>query len=166
MVYCLLKVNWKGSSMIKFENRIVIDRPIEDVFAFVVDLPSIPKWNYYVLSVVPTSLQSSSVGSTYHQIRKNDEQNLRISQLELNRSLVVETVPPSKPAFRRELSFEAQGESTRITDRWQLDLGVPKLLESLAAHQAKSGVHENLEKLKILLELGRVTLQDGRSFMQ
>lgn len=150
--------------MFKFENIIVIDRPIEDVFAFVVDLPNTPKWNYYVLSVVPTSPNSGSVGSTYHQIRKNDEQDLRISKLELNHSLVVETIPPSKPELRREFLFEAQGESTRITDKWQLDMGLPKLLEPFAANRAKSGVRENLEKLKVLLESGRVTLQDGRSF--
>jgi uncharacterized membrane protein len=150
--------------MFTFENTVLIDRPIEAVFAFVVDLPSIPKWNYYVLSVSPTSPKPGVVGSTYHQIRKDDEQDLRISQLEPNRSLVVETIPPSKPELRREIMFEIQGESTRIIDKWQLDLGVPKLLEPLAANRAKSGVRENLEKLKVLLEAGKVTLQDGRSF--
>ncbi|HET7089877.1 MAG TPA: SRPBCC family protein [Anaerolineae bacterium] len=150
--------------MFTFENTIVIDRPIEEVFAFVVDLPSIPKWNYYVLSVSLTSPKLGAVGSTYHQIRKNDEQDLRISQLELNRLLVVETIPPSRPELRREIKFEAQGDSTRIIDTWQLDMGVPKLLEPLAANRAKSGVRENLEKLKVLLESGKVTLQDGRSF--
>lgn len=150
--------------MFTFENTVVIDQPIEEVFAFVVDLPSLPKWNYYVLSVSPTSPKPGSVGSTYHQIRKNDEQDLRISQLEPNRSLVVETVPPSKPELRREITFEVQGDGTRIIDKWQLDMGVPKLLEPLAANRAKSGVRENLEKLKVLLESGKVTLQDGRSF--
>ena len=62
--------------MFNFENSIVIDRPIEKVFAFVADLPSIPKWNYYVLSVVPTSPESGTAGSTYHQVRKDDEQDL------------------------------------------------------------------------------------------
>jgi uncharacterized membrane protein len=150
--------------MFAFENTIVIDRPIEEVFAFVIDLPSLPKWNYYVLSVSPTSPKPGAVGSTYHQIRKNDEQDLRISQLEPNRSLVVETIPPSKPELCREIMFEAHGDHTRIIDKWQLDMGVPKLLEPLAANRAKSGVRENLEKLKVLLESGKVTLQDGRSF--
>jgi hypothetical protein len=43
-------------------------------------------------------------------------------------------------------------------------MGVPGLLEPLAARRAKAGVRENLGKLKTLLETGRVTLQDGRSF--
>ncbi|HLO13488.1 MAG TPA: SRPBCC family protein [Anaerolineales bacterium] len=150
--------------MFYFENTIVINRPVKEVFAFLVDLPSIPKWNYYVLSVVPTSPQSGSVGSTYHQIRKDDEQDLKISKLEPNQVLVVETVPPSKPELRREILFETEGQSTRVTDKWQLDMGVPKLLEPLAAQRAKTGVRENLDKLKELLEFGRVTLQDGRSF--
>jgi uncharacterized membrane protein len=154
----------EGYSMFTFENTIAIDRPVEEVFAFVVDLPSLPKWNYYVLSVSSTSPESGAVGSTYHQVRKNDEQDLRISQLEPNRSLVVETIPPSKPELRREMTFETQGGSTRIVDKWQLDMGVPKLLEPLAAKRARSGVRENLAKLKVLLESGRVTLQDGRSF--
>jgi hypothetical protein len=64
----------------------------------------------------------------------------------------------------RYTAFEALVERTRLTDKWQLDMGLPKLLEPLAANRAKSGVRENLEKLKELLELGRVTLQDGRSF--
>ena len=150
--------------MFSFENTIVINRPVEEVFTFLVDLPSIPKWNYYVQSVVPTSAQSGAVGSTYHQIRKDDEQDLKISKLEPNQLLVVETIPPSKPQLRREILLEAQGQGTRLTDQWQLDMGVPKLLEPLAAQRAKTGVRENLEKLKELLELGGVTLQDGRSF--
>ena len=150
--------------MLEFENTIEIDKPIEKVFGFVTDLPSLPKWNYYVLSVVPTSTESGVAGSTYHQIRKNDEQNLRISKLERNKSLIVESIPPSKPELRREMMFEVKGNSTRIIDKWQLDMGVPKLLEPLAANRAKSGVRENLGKLKTLLETGQVTLQDGRSF--
>jgi hypothetical protein len=42
-------------------------------------------------------------------------------------------------------------------------MGVPKLLEPLAANRAKAGVAQNLSKLKVLLETGRVTLQDGKS---
>lgn len=150
--------------MFTFENTIVIDRPIERVFAFVADLPSIPKWNYYVLSVVPTSPESGTVGSTYHQVRREDEQDLIIKNLVPNKSLIVETIPPSKPELRREITFEVQENRTRIIDKWRLDLGVPKLLETLAANRAKSGVRENLGKLKTLLESGKVTLQDGRLF--
>ena len=150
--------------MFEFENRITINRRNEDVFSFAIDLTSIPKWNYYVLSVAPTSSNPGTIGATYHQVRKIDEQDLRIVNLERNRSFIIETIPPSKPELRREMMFESDGEMTHITDRWHLDLGVPRLLQPLAANRAKNGVRENLGKLKALLEEGSVTLQDGRSF--
>jgi uncharacterized protein YndB with AHSA1/START domain len=149
--------------MITFENTVFIERPIEEVFAFVADLQKIPKWNYYVRSVTPTSVETGAVGSTYHQIRKSDEQDLRVTHIDWNKSLVIETIPPSRPELRREMTFRAQDGGTRIVDRWRLNMGVPKLLEPLAANRAKAGVAQNLGKLKVLLETGRVTLQDGRS---
>lgn len=147
--------------MLKFENRIIIDRPIEEVFKFATDLLSIPKWNYYVNSVVSTSEPSGIEGSTYHQVRKDDEQDLRIVELRPYESFIVETIPPSKPELRREMLFATDGKRTTITDSWYLNMGVPKLLEPLAANKAKNGVRENLGKLKTLLERGNVTLQDG-----
>ena len=151
--------------MIKFENRITINRRIKDVFNFAADLTNIPKWNYYVLSIAPTSSKPGTTGATYHQVRKIDEQDFQIVKLERNKSFIIETIPPSKPNFRREMSFNSAGEMTYITDRWQLDLGVPNLLQSIAGNQAKKGVRENLSKLKALLEEGSVMLQDGRKFV-
>jgi uncharacterized membrane protein len=150
--------------MIEFENSITIRRSVEEVFDFVADLTNVPKWNYYVRSVVSTSARPGAEGATYHQVRRQDEQDLRIVRLEPSRSLTIETVPPSKPELRREMIFADDGERTHVTDRWQLNLGVPRLLEALAAKRVRNGVMENLRKLKVLLETGRVTLQDGRTF--
>jgi len=150
--------------MVEFENKITIHRSIGEVFSFATDLGSIPKWNYYVLSVSPTSEISGTIGATYHQVRKNDEQNLRIAGLERNRSIVIETIPPSKPELRREMIFESEAEMTHIIDRWRLEVSAPRILQAFAANQARNGVRENLYKLKTLLEEGRVTLQDGRTF--
>lgn len=150
--------------MIEFENSITVDRSVQDVFDFTADLTNVPKWNYYVRSVVATSDRPGTEGATYHQVRRKDEQDLRIVRLEPNRSLVVETIPPSRPELHREMTFADEGGSTRITDRWRLDPGVPRLLEGLAANRARRGVRENLGKLKVLLETGRVMLQDGRTF--
>jgi uncharacterized membrane protein len=149
--------------MIEFENNITIIGSIQDVFDSAADLTNVPKWNYYVRSVVSTSARPRTEGAAYHQVRRKDEQDLRIIRLEPNRSLVVETISPSKPELRRVMIFVDDGGSTRITDRWELDLGVPRLLEGLAANRARRGVRENLGKLKVLLETGRVTLQDGRT---
>lgn len=59
--------------MLEFENTIRIDRPVDEVFAFLPDFENIPKWNYYVLEVRQLSESPIGIGTTYHQVRKTDE---------------------------------------------------------------------------------------------
>ena len=149
--------------MIKFENQITIDLPISNVFPFVTNLENIPKWNYFVQSVSKTSPGASEIGSVYHQVRKSDSQHLKIVELKPNQTIVVETIPPSKPELRREMVFQTRDKTTTIVDRWELSFGLFGPLEMLAGSRVKSAVRENLAKLKELLETGNATLQDGRS---
>jgi hypothetical protein len=58
--------------------------------------------------------------------------------------------------------LSAEGNTTRIRDEWKLDSGWPAPLEWLRTERIKSAVAENLTKLKELLEMGQVILQDGR----
>lgn len=148
--------------MITFENAIVIDRPVDEVFAFVADFENVPKWNYYVRNVTKTTPDQTGLGATYHQVRKSDVQDYRVIEYEPNEKVVVKTLPPSQPAFEMRFTFEPTGNGTRILDEWELDTGRPEILERLAAGRVKGAVKENLEKLKELLETGSVQLQDGR----
>lgn len=149
--------------MIEFENRIVIDRPVEEVFAFVSEFENIPKWNYYVLEVTKTSEGPLGVGTTYHQTRKTDEQDFGVIEYEPGETVVVKTLPPSRPAFEMRFTFEPVADGTSILDEWKLDTGQPGLLEKLGAGKVKQAVKDNLTKLKELLETGSVQLQDGRT---
>ena len=148
--------------MLEFENTIPIDRPIDEVFAFLSDFENIPKWNYYVLEVRQLSEGPTGIGTTYHQVRKTDQQGFRIIEFESNHSVAVKTLPQSSPSFERRFTLYEEGDTTRIRDQWKLDTGRPALLERLARGRVKSAVAENLAKLKELLEEGRVILHDGR----
>jgi carbon monoxide dehydrogenase subunit G len=148
--------------MLKFENTIRIDRPAAEVFAFLSDFENIPRWNYFVLDVRKLSDGPIQVGTTYHQVRKTDEQDFQIVELEPNRKVAVKTLPHSSPHLEMRFTLEEQGNATLIRDEWQLDSGLPKLFERLGAGKVKSAVAENLAKLKVLLEEGQVVLQDGR----
>jgi len=147
--------------VLEFENTVYIDRPIGEVFAFLSDFENIPKWNYYVLEVRPLSESPVGVGTTYHQVRKTDEQDFRITELEPNHTVAVKTLLQSSPDFARKFTLYEEGNTTRIRDEWQLDTGRPAILERLIGRRVKSAVAENLAKLKELLEEGRVVLQDG-----
>jgi uncharacterized membrane protein len=149
--------------MITFENQVFVEGPIEQVFAFVSDFRNVPKWNYFVQSVDQTSAGEPGVGTTYHQVRKSDEQHFRITDYRPPEHVTVKTEPGSRPAFEMQFTFQTVNGGTLITDALQLELGVPGLLEKLAAGQIKRAVMDNLTKLKALLETGRVQLQDGRA---
>jgi carbon monoxide dehydrogenase subunit G len=148
--------------MLEFENTIRINRPLAEVFAFLVDLENLPKWNYYVLEVTKRSGGPIRIGTTYRQVRKTDEQDLRITELEPNHTLTVQTVPPASPSLEMRFTLAAEDDTTLIRDAWKLNTGVPALFERLGARRIQSAAAENLSKLKELLEVGRVVLQDGR----
>jgi uncharacterized membrane protein len=150
--------------MIQFQNEVTIDQSVDKVFEYVADLEKLPTWNYFVQRVSKTSSGPIEPGSSFHQVRKEDEQNLRIKELVPNQLLVIETIPPSKPELKREIIFESDAGKTHIIDSWKLELGVPGIIEKLSKNRVRSAVHENLAKLKRLLETGSVTLQDGRSY--
>lgn len=148
--------------MIEFSNQVTIQRPLEEVFAFVADFENVPKWNYYVVSVEQTSGVEPEVGATYHQVRRQDQQDFAIRTYLPNRQVKVQTLPGSQPEFEMTFEFQAEGDKTRLIDSWKLTTGRPALLEKLAAGQVKRAVKENLGKLKQLLESGQTRLQDGR----
>ena len=148
--------------MLAFENTIRIDRTVAEVFAFLSDFEHIPKWNYYVLEVRQLFDNPIDAGTTYHQVRKSDEQDFRIIEFQPNHAVAVKTLPQSSPSFERKFTLYEEGDTTRLKDEWKLDTGRPVILERLAGGRVKSAVAENLAKLKELLEEGRVVLQDGR----
>src|SRR5215203_1192933 len=148
--------------MLEFENTVYIDRPVDEAFAFLWDFENIPKWNYYILEVRQLSESPIGVGTTYHQVRKTDEQDFRMIEFEPFHTVAVKTLPQSSPELEMRFSLYEEGNTTRISDEWKLDTGRPAILERLALKRVKSAVAENLAKLKQLLEEGRVVLQDSR----
>jgi uncharacterized membrane protein len=148
--------------MLEFDNRITIDRPVEEVFAFLADFENLPKWNYYVLRVEKITPGPVGQGTKYHQVRKTDEQMLTIQEYEPVHRLAAKTTPESSPQLEMRFDLEEDGGRTHLHDHWKLETGQPALLEKLAGGRVKAAVAENLEKLKTLLEEGEVVLQDGR----
>ena len=148
--------------MPEFENTIRIERPVDEVFAFLSDFENIPKWNYYVLEVRQLSANPIGVGTTYHQIRKTDQQDFQIIEFEPNHSVAIKTLPQSSPDLEMRFTLYEEGNTTRVRDEWTLNTGRPAFFERLAGGRIKSAVAENLAKLKELLEEGQVVLQDGR----
>ena len=147
--------------MIKFKNSVTIKRPLPDVFAFVSNFENMPKWNYYVTEVDKLTDGPVGEGTTYHQIRKTDEQDIQVVEFEHNRLVAIKTLPPER-SLQMRFQLEPIDGGTRLTDEWKLETGVPGPFAWFAARKVKLAVSENLRKLKALLEMGHVTLQNGR----
>lgn len=148
--------------MIEFMNRIVIERPLKEVFAFMSDFEKLPKWNYYVLEVKKVSDGPVGVGTLYQQTRKTDQQQFWVVEYEPNEVVAIETLPPERKLQMRFQFKAVEGGKTQIDDKWHLETNKPRLLEWIATNKVKTAVLENLEKLKTLIETGQVILQDGR----
>jgi uncharacterized membrane protein len=151
--------------MIEFEVSILIERAPQEVFRYVSNLENLPTWNYFVIDVKATSGTKPRVGATYHQTRRTDRQDLRIVEFDEGRLLTVETIPASKPELVRRMKFHEKDGMTQIVDHWRLNTGHPAILQKLAAGRVRSGVKDNLDKLKELPETGATTLQDGRNVL-
>jgi hypothetical protein len=72
-------------------------------------------------------------------------------------------LPHSKLVITFTLKQANNNHNTLVTDEWRLDTGKPTFLKQLASIKVKSAAAKNLQKLKQLLETGKVTLQDGRT---
>ena len=147
--------------MIRLSNSITINRPLEEVFAYVCDQRNNPNWNYFIIKVEKLN-EKEGGGATYLQTRKTDQQQVKIADLVQNERCVVETLPGQKPKVRREMEFFGDAKSTTIKDQLDLLLPIPKFLSKWLGRRPSNAVHENLNKLKELLERGHVVLQDGR----
>jgi hypothetical protein len=148
--------------MLRFKNKLEINRLIADVFSFISNFENMPKWNYFVLEVRNRSEGSIGLNTTFRQVRKTDTQEYKITEFEPNRRVTVETLPPYSKLVMR-FTLEQANNHTLLTDEWELDTGKPAFVERFAGGNVKSAVAENLQKLKQLLETGKVTLQDGRT---
>lgn len=148
--------------MLVFENKVTIEKPLDDVFSFVSDQRNNPKWNYFVLRVEHSN-DLLGVGAEYLQVRKSDQQKVHIVDFEENRRLVIQTLPGERPSVKRELRFSGDGVNTTIHDRVELLVPLPMFLSRILTAKPRQAVRHNLECLKTLLECGHVVLKDGRT---
>ncbi|MGD0804292.1 MAG: SRPBCC family protein [Candidatus Bathyarchaeia archaeon] len=101
--------------MVKVEESVMIDRPVEEVWKFIADLSNVPKWEPGVLEARLTSSGPIGVGSTCEIIRKDMTLPQRCIEYEPNRKLSF--VVTSGPAKGTVVGFgvEAVEGKTRFT---------------------------------------------------
>ena len=144
--------------MIAFQTSIKIERPIEDVFAYISDPGNFPSWNSAVQNVRATSPGPSGPGSTYTMERRLPTgpatNQLEIIAREQPHEFAIHTTAGPTP-FLYRYRFTGENGKTVVHLDAQVELeGVASVVPQLARHAVKGGVDDNLATLKRILEQG------------
>jgi uncharacterized protein YndB with AHSA1/START domain len=144
--------------MIAFQTSIDIERPIEEVFAYVADPGNFASWNSAVRDVRPTSaLANGRPGSTYAMKRQLPAGGAT-NQLEIvardqpHQFTIRTTTGPTPFLYRYRFAVENGKTIVQLDAQVEFD-GVAALMpQQLVRHAVKHGVDDNLATLKRLLE--------------
>jgi uncharacterized protein YndB with AHSA1/START domain len=136
--------------------EVTIERPAEDVFAFLADFENVPTWNYAIEETTKTSPGPVGVGTTYRQTRsipRRSEEGFEVTVFEpMSRLAIQGQIGPFRARVSYELAPVVGG--TRLTNEVNLEptSGVLRLVAPLAVPRVKAAVAQNLGKLKKVLE--------------
>jgi carbon monoxide dehydrogenase subunit G len=142
----------------RFEGSAVVDRPIEEVFAFLADGENDPKFSPRVLEIHKTTEGPPGVGTVYESTVKDAgmktqrefkltefEPPTRIRWAEQSKNLVT--------ASEGGYDLERSGEGTKVTIFNVLEgHGFGKLLAPLALRSARSGADDFANAIKAAVE--------------
>ncbi len=118
--------------MQKFENTVTIQRPAEEVFAFLADFENIPMWNYAIEETSKASAGPVGVGTRYRQTRSVPGRSVEDFE-------VTVFEPARRLAIQGQIGLDPSPAALR-------------LLAPLATPKIKAAVAQNLCKLKLVLE--------------
>ncbi len=141
----------------KFENSVIINRPVNKVFEFVTDLNNNPKWQTDILELEITSDGQFGPGSTYRCV--NRFMGKRVE----SESVVIDLVPDRACSFdiksgsvkgESSFLFESVNGATKFTTTADLNLNSFKLGEIIVKRKIYKQLKNDMLKLKKVLENG------------
>jgi uncharacterized protein YndB with AHSA1/START domain len=142
--------------MIETTEAITIDRPIEEVFAYVTDTSNDPAWHTDILEARKTSGGPIGIGTTWHlrfkPVMGVSEGDTEVVAFEPNRKAVQQgVVGPMQPTLT--YLFEPADGGTRFTRRVEIRVsGMMRLMEPLMKLMTPRGNARFLANLKRVLE--------------
>ena len=142
--------------MVTNEKVITINRPVDEVFAYVSDAENSPQWQKALVETRRITDGALGVGTQYSGVRQfmglKLESVLQYTTYELNKKIVFKSVSCSSP-FEQTYLFESTAEGTRLTSRLDLETsGLMGMAKPLIASGVKREVDESFDLLKNMLE--------------
>lgn len=142
--------------MTTVEHSVVINQPIEKVFAYVSDVRNNPKWQTGILDSKVTPDGPARVGTQVTDVRtfigKKIDAVSEITELEPNKRMGLKSVSGPFP-FTASLTLDPAAAATKLTFHIEMEAkGAFKLAEGLVGSGLNKDVESSLHKLKEVLE--------------
>ena len=141
--------------MIQHEVTLHLNRPIDQVFAFLVDTSKLSTWQSNLIKSEPLTEGPLRTGSRFREIRRinNKEEEIEgeITTLEPNKRLETKTV--TKPQAMVSYVLDPEQGGTRLSYKFVLMTSGPmRLMEPIMASSIKKGTEADFEVLKRILD--------------
>ncbi len=142
--------------MARVETSVVINKPPEEVFAYVADFSNFPNWQKGLDQIILTSEGPTGVGSTWRETRKvmgrRMETTAEITEWEENsRTAMRSTSGPMD--FRMTLNYSAVDGGTRVSVVAEAKMGPFSLLfQPIFSRMLKGQLVGDFRNLKEVLE--------------
>jgi uncharacterized protein YndB with AHSA1/START domain len=141
--------------MIQHEVTIHLNRPIEQVFAFLMDMSKLSTWQSNLIKSEPLTEGPLRTGSQFREVRrirgKESEIQGEITALEHNKLLETRTV--TKPQAMVSYFLESEEGGTRLKYKFVLITnGLMRLLEPMITKSIKEESESDFEALRRTLE--------------
>jgi uncharacterized membrane protein len=142
--------------MVTHEKIITINRPVEEVFAYVSDLQNGPKWQPELLGVQHITKGPLGIGTQFSCVRiimgQKLETSIEFVAYEPNRKYVIKSTEGPMPLEQSTL-FESTAEGTKLTTKIELHRrGDMAQAEPMLAESLKQEMETDFDGLKKLLE--------------
>jgi uncharacterized membrane protein len=143
----------------KIKASIIIDKPVDEVFAYITNVKTWPLWESGLLEAEQTSDGPLNVGTTFRGVNQAFGQRMEWTSEVIN-------YVPSKSwgqkivsngwSTKESLTFEPfQGKTTKFSLVSELEMGgLLKLFAPFVAHKMQKQIGKNLVRLKDILEAG------------
>jgi uncharacterized protein YndB with AHSA1/START domain len=142
--------------VIRAEHSRIIDRPIEDVFAFVGDQTNTPRWQAGLVEVRRTSDGPIGIGTTHTLVRTFMRRRMEADNEYLAyvpNELITFRTTTGPVRMEASYVFESTADGTRLTSRIEMDAsGLMNLAEPLIAAGLRREMKAAFQVLKDLLE--------------
>ena len=141
--------------MIQHEVTIHLNRPVEQVFAFLADSQNLRTWQSNLIENEQMTEGTLRVGTRFREVRRTgprqSEIQAEITDFESNQRFGTRTI--TKPQVTVNYSFEREAGGTRPHYKFVMqNSGMMRLLEPLIAGSIKKDTNQDFQKLKSILE--------------